>query len=77
MLLGLIAKMALIALILSQPFLKVGELYRPRLHELPAGKPADPVVMHAQGHGYGSVLPDPFGDLFSGLLDAFFYRHGC
>lgn len=68
--------MALIALILGQPFLKVGELYRPGLHELPAGKAADPVVMDPQGQGYGAVLPYPFGDLFSGLLDAFFYRHG-
>jgi hypothetical protein len=63
-------------LILIQPFLKMRELNSTRLHELPAGKAAHPVVMNPERLGYGPVLPYSIGDLVPSLLDAFFYGHG-
>lgn len=60
---------------LSQPFLKVGELDRPRLGQDARREPAHPVVMDAKGLGYLTVLPYSAFYRLSGSLNAFFYRH--
>lgn len=62
-------------LIPSQPVLEVRKLDGPRLGQDAGREPAHPVVVDAKGFGYLAMLPDSAFYRFSGLLNAFFYRH--
>lgn len=61
--------------VFSQPFLKVGELDRPRLLQRTRSEPAHPVVVDAKCRRYGSVLPYSGLNRFPGLLNSLFYAH--
>jgi len=61
---------------LRQPLLKVRELYRSWLLERSRSEPAHPVVVHAQGCGYGAVLAHALPDSFTSPPDALFYPFG-
>lgn len=61
---------------LFQPRLQVGELYSPWLLQSPAGEPADPVVVNAEGFRDGPMLADPLQNPLTGQFNALFYAHG-
>lgn len=60
---------------LSQPFLKVGELDRPRLLQRTRSEPTYPVVVDAQGGSYSPMLPYSGLNRISRPLNPLFYHH--
>lgn len=63
------------SLMLSQPVFQLRELGSARFNQGPGRKPAHPVVGNSHGLGYLSMLAHEALYRFSGLLNAFFYRH--
>lgn len=60
---------------LSQPFLKMGELHGSWLLQCTRSEPANPVVVNPQGLCYGSMLAYGGFNRFASFFDSFFDIH--